>query len=206
VSPPKEPPSAETPAEEPPAKEPPAAETTAAETPAEEPPAAETTAAETPAEEAPAKEFPAAERKNRQDILNNISGWKHTVFNIPIRHLTAQEWMEQLRLAEAKEKFLEGKPITVDSLDGTVQPAALADPLDKVRVAATLLMVVALFAIVAVVVFKTTTPPGIYQLISLASGLAGIGLGWLFGAATTARGKKSPQKAVGPSGSPRGSQ
>jgi hypothetical protein len=52
-------------------------------------------------------------------------------------------------------------------------------------------MVIALFSIVAVVVFKTSTPPSIYQLISLASGLAGIGLGWLFGA-TTARRKKSP--------------
>ena len=132
-------------------------------------------------------------RENRKNTLSKISETKRTFLNIPIRHLTTQEWMEQLLLAQAKENFLDGKPITVDSLKDTVQvDTAPKDPLDKVRIAATLLMVVALFAIVAVVVFKPTTPPGIYQLISLASGLAGIGLGWLFGAATTTRSKKKP--------------
>jgi hypothetical protein len=76
--------------------------------PPKEPPAGETPAGETPAAETTAAETTAAERATRQEILKNIPEWKRTVFNIPIRHLTAQEWMEQLRLAQAKEKFVEG--------------------------------------------------------------------------------------------------
>ena len=71
-----------------------------------------------PSKEPPAAEPPALEREIRQEILNNIPKWKHTVFNIPLRHLNAQEWTEQLRLAQAKDNFLEGKPIAVDSLNG----------------------------------------------------------------------------------------
>jgi hypothetical protein len=130
-------------------------------------------------------------------ILKDIGDWKRTFFKIPVRHLTTQEWMDEILLAQAKWDFSRGKPVTFGSLRGApvspVSPesAAPKDPLDRVRVAATLLMITALFLIVAVIVFRKTTPNGIYQLVSLASGLAGIGLGWLFGAAT-ARSKKGP--------------
>lgn len=62
-----------------------------------------------PPKEPPAAEPPAPEREIRQGILSNIPRWKHTVFNIPIRHLTAKEWTEQLRLAQAKDNFFGGK-------------------------------------------------------------------------------------------------
>jgi NAD(P)H-hydrate repair Nnr-like enzyme with NAD(P)H-hydrate dehydratase domain len=52
---------------------------------------------------------------------------------------------------------------------------------------ATLVMVAALFIIVYVVA-KPNPVTGATQLVSLASGLAGIGLGWLFGTGT-ARGR-----------------
>lgn len=175
-----------------PPKVPAAEEPGGGQSPAEEPVAAESPAEQPAAAESPEKEPDAAELKRRVDLLKDIGDWKRTIFKIPVRRLTAQEWTEELLLAQAKEDFLKFKPITFDSPRGESAPAkpgVVSDPLDRVRVTATLVMVGALFAIVAVIVFRRTTPSGIYQLVSLASGLAGIGLGWLFGAA---RGKKSP--------------
>jgi hypothetical protein len=136
---------------------------------------------------------PTEERKSRQKILDRIPDSKRTFFNIA-RPRTPQEWIEQLLLAQAKDDYLEGKPIRLDSLKSDLvppPPSAPEDRLDRFRVILTIVMVAGLFLIVAVIVFRPTTPSGIYQLVALASGLAGIGLGWLFGSAT-ARSKNSP--------------
>ena len=71
----------------------------------------------------------------------------------------------------------------------TPEDGRVRDPLDWVRVVATLIMVAALFIIVYVVAIKPNPgqASGETQLVSLASGLAGIGLGWLFGTGTTRR-------------------
>ena len=83
-----------------------------------------------------------------------------------------------------------GDTASLSSLADKLATAAVReDRLDRVRVFATLLMVAALFTIVVVIVNKKSPLTSLYQFVSLASGLAGIGLGWLFGTATT-RSKK----------------
>jgi hypothetical protein len=147
-------------------------------------------------EEQEAEARKAAEKKeeeNRQKIVKDTSKWVYIFRFIPFRRLTPKEQIEQILLAEAEKDYLKRGDIkSLDKLRNNIaaaQPAAPEDPLDRVRIITTLIMVAALFAIVAVIVFNRTPPSGVNQLVSLASGLAGIGLGWLFGAATT-RGKK----------------
>ena len=135
---------------------------------------------------------PSGELERRRGVINDIGSWKRTFLKIPVRRLTPQELTEALQLDQIKSDYLNGKPVSYNSLRNElppIEPVEPRDPLDKYRILATLIMVIALFAIVAVIVFNKTPPSGIAQLVSLASGLAGIGLGWLFGAAS-ARGKK----------------
>lgn len=134
------------------------------------------------------------ELKRRAGVINGIGDWRRTFFKIPVRRLTPQEVMEALLIDQIKSDYLSEKPVSYSSIRREpslppTEPAESADPLDRFRIIATLVMVIALFAIVAVIVFNRTPPSGITQLVSLASGLAGIGLGWLFGAASS-RGKK----------------
>jgi uncharacterized membrane protein len=104
--------------------------------------------------------------------------------------VTTKERIEQLLVAQAEEKYMAGDTDSLNSLADRLTTAAVReDRLDRVRVFATLLMVAALFTIVVVIVNKKSPSTTLYQFVSLASGLAGIGLGWLFGTATT-RGKK----------------
>jgi hypothetical protein len=180
------------PAQAPPAQAPPAQAPPAQAPPAQAPPAQAPPAQTPPAQTPPAQTPTPGELERRAGIAKDIGDWKRTFFKIPVRHLTTQEWTEELLRAEIKSDYLMGKPVSFGSPRAEplpVKPAASKDPLDKVRVAATLLMVGALFAIVAVIVFKRSPPSGVYQIVSLASGLAGIGLGWLFGAAAV-RSKK----------------
>jgi hypothetical protein len=140
-------------------------------------------------DEQKAEQRKAEDKAERQRFINAVPRWKRTFFNIPVRPVTAKERAEQLLLAKAERDYLEGGDIgafdeRMNKL-AAAQPAGPEDPLDRVRVTATLIMVAALFAIVAVIVFKKSPPSSLNQLVSLASGLAGIGLGWLFGAATT---------------------
>jgi hypothetical protein len=115
------------------------------------------------------------------------------------RHQTTDERLERVFLAAAERRYVETgdlaalqdfkKSLVVTTQPGTTQSragAAPKDALDWVRVVATLIMVVALFVIVYVVVLRPTQgqATGAPQLVSLASGLAGIGLGWLFGTST----------------------
>jgi hypothetical protein len=173
---------------------------TADEQAAQENAAQENAAQEKAAQEKAAQEKAAAgltpeELQRRKDTIKDIGNWKRGLFQIPVRRLTAQDLTEELLLDEIRSGYLKGDPVCTDLL--TVEPrrapgadpAEPKDPLDKIRIIATLIMVIALFAIVAVVVFNPKPPTGIAQLVSLASGLAGIGLGWLFGAASV-RGKK----------------
>lgn len=95
-------------------------------------------------------------------------------------------------LAKTEADYLEGRIDTFDSLKDklklvTDQPAERQDPLDRFRIIATLLMVAALFTIVVVIVNKKNPPTTLFQFVSLASGLAGIGLGWLFGTGAVRR-------------------
>ena len=146
------------------------------------------------AQDQDAQDQDAKERKERQEILDEMPKWKRTFFNIPVRHVNAQERMEQILLAQTEYDYRHGQAVALDSLKdrlAAVQLAARQDPLDKFRIVATLVMVAALFTIVYVVAIKQHPSTSLYQLVSLASGLAGIGLGWLFGAATTARTKES---------------
>jgi len=106
--------------------------------------------------------------------------------------LTPQERLEEITIAVAEDALARGDTDRFDLLTGKLgdyQPARNEDRLDKVRIFATVLMMAALFAIVVVVVNKSNPPTSLFQFVSLASGLAGIGLGWLFGTATT-RSKK----------------
>ena len=113
------------------------------------------------------------------------------------RHLNAGERAERVLLAAAQSKYVETGDMQA-LLDfrkslaapqpGTTQGRPTNDGLDWVRVVATLVMVAALFIIVYVVAIKPNPVTGATQLVSLASGLAGIGLGWLFGTGT-ARGR-----------------
>jgi hypothetical protein len=122
------------------------------------------------------------------------------MFGIPLRRLTADERVDQLLLAAAEEDYLKTGDLTrlQEIRKSLATPAATApqssspkDPLDAVRVVATLIMVTALFIIVYLVALKpsNSAAAGSTQLVSLASGLAGIGLGWLFGTGAP-RGKR----------------
>ena len=91
-------------------------------------------------------------------------------------------------LARARIAMEEGQDEIFDSISGKLadaEPVSRENRLDGVRVALTILMVFALFAIVAVVVSETKPQTTSFQFVSLASGLAGIGIGWLFGAGTS---------------------
>jgi hypothetical protein len=137
----------------------------------------------------------AKEQARREAVIRDTPKRTEILF-IPGRRLTPRERIEHILLIEAEKEYLNtGDSSSLDKLRAEIvkspdEPTEREDRLDRVRVAATILMVVALFAIVAVIVFKATPPPGVTQLVSLASGLAGIGLGWLFGAAST-RSKKT---------------
>jgi hypothetical protein len=133
----------------------------------------------------------------RSQILQKVPT-KTLVFGIPFRRLTTGELLEQLLLAAAESEYIETgnmehllmvRNSIAAPQPSTTQDRSLKDPLDWVRVVATLIMVAALFVIVYVVVIKPNPATGATQLVSLASGLAGIGLGWLFGTGI-ARGKK----------------
>jgi hypothetical protein len=134
------------------------------------------------------------EKVRRAQVIYDNPKWAYRFGFIPVRRLTARERIEQLLLAEAEREYLQGGDIkSLETLRNTLAAAQPAtpqdrpkDPLDRVRVVATLIMVVALFAIVVVVVRETKPSESVTSLVSLASGLAGIGLGWLFGAATMA--------------------
>jgi hypothetical protein len=146
------------------------------------------------AEEQQPQGLPQEELTRRKGVINDLGDWRRTFFKIPVRRLTPQEVVEALLIDQIKSDYLIDRLVSYSSISGEpplhpTEPAVPADPLDKFRIIATLVMVIALFAIVAVIVFNRTPPSGITQLVSLASGLAGIGLGWLFGAASS-RGKK----------------
>ncbi|SPM43619.1 Mycobacterium numidiamassiliense ORFan [Mycobacterium numidiamassiliense] len=122
-------------------------------------------------------------------------------FGIETKHrLTTGEQLERALLAAAQSKYIETGDLgslldfrksLAAPQQGTSQAGPPKDSLDWVRVVATLIMVTALFVIVYVVAIKPNPgqSTGAAQLVSLASGLAGIGLGWLFGTGT-ARGRK----------------
>jgi hypothetical protein len=120
-------------------------------------------------------------------ILEGIPKRRRTFLFFP-RALTPQERLEEITVAMAEDALARGDTARFDSLTaklGEYQPTRNEDRLDRVRIFATILMMAALFTIVVVVVNKKSPPTTLFQFVSLASGLAGIGLGWLFGTATT---------------------
>ena len=122
-----------------------------------------------------------------QAILQGIPKKRRTLL-IFSRMLTPQERLEEITIAVAEDALARGNSTRFDELTGKLgdyQPTRNEDRLDKVRIFATILMMGALFTIVVVVVNKSKPPVTLFQFVSLASGLAGIGLGWLFGTATT---------------------
>ena len=101
-----------------------------------------------------------------------------------------QQEVEHLVLDRAKEALKNGDTQLFDSLTGKLlaeRPDAREDRLDIYRVLATTIMVGVLFTIVVVIVGENKPSSNLFQFVSLASGLAGIGLGWLFGTGTTRR-------------------
>ncbi len=140
------------------------------------------TASATPAE-------PSAEEIRA--IIDKIPKARRMFLIFP-RRLTPQERLEEITIAVAEDALARGNTSRFELLTGKLgeyQPTRNADRLDRVRIFATLLMVAALFTIVVVIVNKKSPPTTDFQFVSLASGLAGIGLGWLFGTVTT-RSKK----------------
>jgi len=108
---------------------------------------------------------------------------------VPRRETLPQE-VERIMLDRAKEALKNNDTKTFDSLTAKLlaeKPSEREDGLDIYRVLATTLMVAALFAIVIVIVGENKTSNSDFQFVSLASGLAGIGLGWLFGTGATRR-------------------
>lgn len=106
------------------------------------------------------------------------------------RSPTVRQQVEELMLQRAKDALAAGDTKLFDSLAGKLlvdQPATREDRLDIYRILATTIMVGALFAIVVVIVGKNNPSTNLFQFVSLASGLAGIGLGWLFGTGTVRR-------------------
>jgi hypothetical protein len=153
--------------------------------------AAEAAEALKAAEEKEKEEEEKKEENIREEIIKHASKPVYVLGFIPVRRLTTKERVEEILLAEAEKDYVrQGDIESLNKLRANIAAArqpAPEDPLDRVRVVATLIMVAALFSIVAVIVFRPSAPSGLNQIVSLASGLAGIGLGWLFGAT---RGKK----------------
>ena len=54
--------------------------------------------------------------KERQEILDEMPKWKRTFFNIPVRHVNAQERMEQILLAQTEYDYRHGQAVALDSL------------------------------------------------------------------------------------------
>jgi|SRR5215471_3355239 len=106
------------------------------------------------------------------------------------RRPTARQQVERLMLQRAQDALGAGDTELFDSLAGKLlgdQPNTREDRLDIYRLLATIIMVGALFAIVVVIVGENKPAASLFQFVSLASGLAGIGLGWLFGTGTARR-------------------
>jgi hypothetical protein len=136
-----------------------------------------------------------AEKADRRALLRNVPKRGKLAF-IPGRLLTPQERAAQLLLVTTEKTYEDGgdvsaftdslKALAAQPIAGRNPPAERGESLDRHRFRVTIVMVLALFGIVAVIVVtKPNASSGIFQLVSLASGLAGIGLGWLFGAAAS---------------------
>lgn len=98
--------------------------------------------------------------------------------------------VELIVLERAREALESGNTQLFESLTGQLlaeNPGGREDRLDIYRILATTIMVGALFAIVVVIVGENRASTNLFQFVSLASGLAGIGLGWLFGTGATHR-------------------
>jgi len=103
---------------------------------------------------------------------------------------TVRQEVERMILDRAKEALKAKDTATFDSLTGKLlagRPDERENRLDKFRLFATALMVAALFTIVIVIVGQNKTSNTDFQFVSLATGLAGIGLGWLFGTGASRR-------------------
>lgn len=126
-------------------------------------------------------------RRAMLDVPRRRPGFGGVLFG---RRLTTAEQLDLVLLRAAEQEYLESgdfsalRELRLNLGTSAPQAQAAADPLDRVRVWATLIMVAALFAIVWVVAVRPNPTTGATQLVSLASGLAGIGLGWLFGTGT----------------------
>jgi hypothetical protein len=106
------------------------------------------------------------------------------------RRPSVQQQIEQMMLDQARQALNDRNPELFESLSSKLlaaRPSAREDRLDTYRVLATTIMVGALFAMVVVIVGKKNPSTNLFQFVSLASGLAGIGLGWLFGTGTARR-------------------
>jgi hypothetical protein len=117
---------------------------------------------------------------------SNASGWRGRFWGS--RRGTVQQQMEKLMLEQAEMALAKGDMKLFDSLAGKLlgaRPSAREDRLDTYRVLATTIMIAALFTIVVVIVLEKKPSTNLFQFVSLASGLAGIGLGWLFGTAAS---------------------
>lgn len=108
-----------------------------------------------------------------------------------VRHKEdVQQELQKLLLQQAREALVD-KDIRrfdslVEKLMGT-QPSARDDRMDNWRIWATGIMLAGLLVIILFIVIKHENGGNLFQFVSLTSGLAGIGLGWLFGAGTARR-------------------
>jgi hypothetical protein len=102
-----------------------------------------------------------------------------------------QQELQKLLLQQARQALVDGDIARFDSLaeklQGT-QPSARDDRMDRWRIGATGIILAGLLVIILFIVIRNEKSSNLYQFVSLTSGLAGIGLGWLFGAGT-ARGR-----------------
>jgi hypothetical protein len=98
--------------------------------------------------------------------------------------------LQKLLLQRARKALDDGDLKKFDSLAERLldtQPRAREDRMDRWRLYATGIMLAALVYIIIEIVRNNETSGNLFQFVSLTSGLAGIGLGWLFGAGTTRR-------------------
>jgi hypothetical protein len=99
--------------------------------------------------------------------------------------------LQKLLLQRAQKALDDGNLKQFDALAEKIlgtQPSVREDRMDRWRIGATGIMLAALVYIIVEIVLKDETSGNLFQFVSLTSGLAGIGLGWLFGAGTARRG------------------